>query len=133
MVNRPSRRLVDSSMPVIGVPIGYSSPKTFLDTSTGVAAGSSGDATVLQPTGVCVVPSILNAVNKGIRAKVSSFPCTLLIFCLPDAKVAAKGQLASDLIEWAFQYRLKWTRRGHDTPIMNRCRNCRTLIMGNRT
>ena len=115
-------------MLVIGVPIGYSSPKTFLDTSTGVAAGSSGDATVLQPTGVCVVPSILNAVNKGIRAKVSSVPCTLLIFCFPDAKVAAKGQLASELIEWAFQYRLKWTRRGHDTPIMNRCR---ILIMRN--
>ena len=79
-------------MPVIGVPIGYSSPKTFLDTSTGVAEGSSGDATVLRPTGVCVVPSILNAVNKGIRAKVSSFPCNLLIFCFQGGSQGAGGK-----------------------------------------
>ena len=44
--------------------------------------------------------------------------------------MAAKGQVASDLIEWAFQYRLKWTRRGYDTPIMNRCR---ILIVGSIT
>ena len=83
--------LAENLMLVLGIPIGYSSPKTFLDTSTGVAEGSSGDATVLRPTGVCVVPSILNAVNKGIRAKVSSFPCTLLIFCFPRCQGGSQG------------------------------------------
>ena len=95
--------LAENIMLVVGLPIGYSSPKTFIDTSTGVAKGSKGDATVLKPTVVCVVPTVLNAINKGIRSK-----------------VALRGAFFSELVEFCYQYRLKWTRRGHDTPIMNK-------------
>merc|ERR1711994_235011 len=33
---------------------------------------------------------------------------------------AQRGAFFSALIELCFQYRLKWTRRGHDTTIMNK-------------
>merc|ERR1719500_2654902 len=86
--------LAENIMLVVGLPVGYSSPKTFIDTSTGVAKGSKGDATVLKPTVVCVVPAVLNAINKGIRSK-----------------VALRGAFFSELVEFCYQYRLKWTRR----------------------
>merc|ERR1719286_46387 len=95
--------LAENIMLVVGIPIGYSSPKTFTDTGTAVAKGYSGDATVLKPTVVCVVPLILDSIYKGIKSK-----------------VALRGAFFSALIELCFQYRLKWTRRGHDTPIMNK-------------
>jgi len=95
--------LAENIMLVVGIPIGYSSPKTFTDTGTAVAKGYSGDATVLKPTVVCVVPLILDSIYKGIKSK-----------------VAQRGAFFSALIELCFQYRLKWTRRGHDTPIMNK-------------
>ena len=63
--------LAENIMLVMGIPIGYSSPKTFTDTGTAVAKGCPGDATVLKPTVVCVVPLIMEAIYKGIRAKVS--------------------------------------------------------------
>ena len=108
--------LAENIMLVVGLPVGYSSPKTFIDTSTGVAKGSKGDATVLKPTVVCVVPAVLNAINKGIRSK-----------------VALRGTFFSELVEFCYQYRLKWTRRGHDTPIMNKIifSKFRAIVGGN--
>jgi len=95
--------LAENIMLVMGIPIGYSSPKTFTDSGTAVATGSKGDATVLKPSVVCVVPLILDSIYKGIRSK-----------------VAQRGPFFSQLIDLCFQYRLKWTKRGHDTPIMNK-------------
>jgi len=95
--------IAENIMLLMGVPIGYSSPKTFTDTGTMVARGSKGDASVLRPAVVCVVPLVLDSIYKGIRAK-----------------VAAKGELFAQIIELCYQYRLKWIRRGHDTPILNR-------------
>ena len=57
-------------MLVMGIPIGYSSTKTFTDTGTAVARGSRGDATVLRPSVVCVVPLVLDSIYKGINANV---------------------------------------------------------------
>jgi len=95
--------LAENLMLVMGIPIGYSSPKTFTDAGTGLARGTRGDATVLRPTCVCVVPLILDTIYKGIRAKVGQ-----------------KGQFFVQLVDLCYRYRLKWTRRGHDTPIMNK-------------
>merc|ERR1712227_884869 len=63
--------LAENIMLVMGIPIGYSSPKTFTDSGTAVATGSKGDATVLKPSVVCVVPLILDSIYKGIRSKVA--------------------------------------------------------------
>lgn len=39
-----------------GVPIGYSTPLTMLDTSSKIMKGTMGDATILQPTVITSVP-----------------------------------------------------------------------------
>jgi len=95
--------LAENLMLVLGIPIGYSTTKTFTDTGTAVARGSKGDATVLQPSIVCVVPLVLDSIFKGIKQN-----------------VAKRGELFEQLIELCYRYRLKWVRLGHDTPIMNR-------------
>ena len=85
--------LAENLMLVMGIPIGYSSPKTFTDAGTGLARGTRGDATILKPTVVCVVPLILDTIYKGIRAKVGQ-----------------KGQFFVQLVDLCYKYRLKWTR-----------------------
>jgi len=94
--------LAENVMMVMGIPIGYSSVKTFTDSGTGLAKGTKGDSTVLRPTIVCVVPLVLDKIFKGIKSKVSS-----------------RGQFFNKLIDTCYKYRLKWIRSGHDTPIMN--------------
>ena len=95
--------LAESLMLVLGIPIGYSTTKTFTDTSTAVARGSKGDATVLQPSIVCVVPLVLDSIFKGIKKN-----------------VANRGEFFDQMIDLCYRYRLKWIRLGHDTPIMNK-------------
>jgi len=95
--------LAENIMLVFGVPIGYSNTKTFTDTGSMVAKGSKGDATVLQPTMVGLVPLVLDAIYKGILSN-----------------VAKKGAFSAELVDFCYNYRLKWTRRGHSTPIMDR-------------
>jgi len=94
--------LAENLMLLMGIPIGYSSTKTFTDTGTAVAKGSKGDAGVLKPTIVCVVPLVLDSVYKGIRANVSK-----------------RSEFFRLLVDLCYKYRLKWIRLGHDTPIMN--------------
>jgi len=94
--------LAENMMMVLGIPIGYSSPKTFTDTGSGVAKGSLGDASVLKPSLVCVVPLLLDTIYKGIKNK-----------------VAAKGPFVRQLLNMCIRYRMKWVKRGQDTPIMN--------------
>jgi len=95
--------LAENLMLVLGIPVGYSSTKTFTDTGTAVAKGSRGDATVLKPTIVCVVPLILDTIYKGIKAN-----------------VANRGEFFNKFAHLCYRYRLKWIKMGHDTPIMNK-------------
>jgi len=88
---------------VTGIPIGYSNTKTFTDTGTMVAKGYKGDASLLRPTVIALVPLVIDTIYKGIRAK-----------------VAARGAGFAELIDFCYKYRLKWVRRGHDTPVMNK-------------
>ena len=81
--------LAENLMLVMGIPIGYSSPKTFTDAGTGLARGTRGDAAVLKPTAVCVVPLILDTIYKGIRAKVAEkgeFSVQLIFHLQPSYK-----------------------------------------------
>ena len=95
--------LGENIMLVFGIPIGYSSTKTFTDTGTMVAKGSRGDATILQPTIVCLVPLVLETIYKGILAN-----------------VANRGPFFAELVNFCYKYRLKWLRSGHTTPIMDK-------------
>lgn len=48
--------LAESVCLLSGVPIGYSSPLTMIDSSSKIQRGSKGDASVLRPTCVTSVP-----------------------------------------------------------------------------
>ncbi|KAF0308413.1 Long-chain-fatty-acid--CoA ligase 4 [Amphibalanus amphitrite] len=87
---------------MFGVPIGYSSPLTMMDTSSKVKRGCRGDCSVLKPTMVAAVPMVLDRVVQGI-----------------ESKLQAAGPLAKALFNWMVEYRNTWRRRGFDTPIMH--------------
>jgi len=108
--------LAENMMMVLGIPIGYSSPKTFTDTGSGVAKGSLGDASVLKPSLVCVVPLLLDTIYKGIKNKIS-----------------AKGPFVRQLLNMCIRYRIEWVKKGQDTPIMNLLifRKMKALVGGN--
>ena len=92
--------LAENLLLALGMPIGYSNPKTFLDSSSMVARGYKGDASVLRPTVTAVVPLVLDSIFKGIKVK-----------------MAQQGALFSEVVDFCFHYKLKWLRRGHSTPI----------------
>lgn len=48
--------LAESVCLMTGVPIGYSTPTTLIDTSTKIMKGSKGDASILKPTCMTTVP-----------------------------------------------------------------------------
>lgn len=48
--------LAESVCLLTGVPIGYSTPTTLIDTSSKIMRGSRGDASVLKPTCMTTVP-----------------------------------------------------------------------------
>ncbi|XP_049868981.1 long-chain-fatty-acid--CoA ligase 4 isoform X2 [Pectinophora gossypiella] len=95
--------LAESLCIIGGVPIGYSTPLTMLDSSSKIMKGSKGDATVLRPTCITAVPLIMDRISKGITDKVSR-----------------SGEFASAFFRWAYSYKETWMRRGYDTPILNK-------------
>ena len=52
--------LSENCMMLFGIKVGYSNPNTMTDMSTKVRKGSSGDASVLNPSMMCAVPLILD-------------------------------------------------------------------------
>jgi len=95
--------LAESLMLLLGVPIGYANTNTLLDTGTMVAKGSKGDISVLKPTVMTAVPLVLDRIYKGIKSGIDK-----------------RGPFFSKLIDVCYKYRLAWTRRGYNTPIMDR-------------
>ncbi|GLT47106.1 hypothetical protein SLA2020_208250 [Shorea laevis] len=73
----------------VGGVIGYGSPLTLTDTGSKIKKGTKGDATVLRPTIMAAVPTILDRVRDGVRKKVD-----------------AKGGLAKKLFDLAYARRL---------------------------
>ncbi|KAL6999860.1 Long chain acyl-CoA synthetase 8, variant 2 [Sarracenia purpurea var. burkii] len=60
----------ESVMLAVGCPIGYGSAPTLTDTSNKIKKGTKGDASVLKPTLMAVVPAILDRVRDGVSKKV---------------------------------------------------------------
>ena len=85
------------------MPIGYSSPLTMTDQSSKIKQGCAGDATVLKPTAIASVPLMLDRIYKAIQDKVESGP--------PIKKA---------IFDLAVQYKLHWSQKGYDTPIINK-------------
>ncbi|XP_047987467.1 long-chain-fatty-acid--CoA ligase 4 [Leguminivora glycinivorella] len=95
--------LAESLCIIAGVPIGYSTPLTMLDSSSKIMKGTKGDATVLKPTCMTTVPLIMDRISKGITDKVTR-----------------SGPMAAAAFKWAYTYKLTWMRRGYDTPLLNK-------------
>jgi long-chain acyl-CoA synthetase len=93
----------ETSALLFGVPIGYSSPNTLTDTSLFIKPGSKGDASVLRPTIMAAVPLIIDRIYKGIITDVDN-----------------NGKFRKQYFDFCVNYRLKWTKRGMDTPLINK-------------
>ena len=86
-----------------GVRIGYSSPTTLTDTSPAHPPGQLGDLKLLQPTTLITVPLILDRIVKEIYLKIST-----------------RSALLPPIVTYLLDYKIRWTKRGFDTPIINR-------------
>lgn len=95
--------LAESVCLLTGVPIGYSTPLTLIDSSSKVMKGCKGDASVLKPTCMTSVPLILDRISKGINAKVN-----------------AETPMKKAFFKFAYQYKSKWVARGFQTPILDK-------------
>ncbi len=82
----------------LGIPIGYSSPLTLTDNSTGIETGCKSDTTVLKPTVMPAVPLILDRIRKGITEEVQT-----------------KGQFFNQLFNFAIDYKNYWIKNGFKT------------------
>jgi len=99
----------------IGVPIGYSSPHTMTNKSTGIKKGNQGDASILKPTVMAAVPLVLDRIRKIITEEVDS-----------------KHPFLKELFNFLISYKKFWTKRGFKTPIVNAivCKKIRKLLGG---
>lgn len=88
---------------LMGIKIGYSGPNTLTDKSTMIKSGQKGDASVLKPTVMLAVPTILDRVYKAIQGNVQS-----------------KGKIFEAVFMQLYRYRCAWLKRGFGTPILNR-------------
>ena len=95
--------LSECTMMMFGVAVGYSSPNTMTDMSTKVAKGNKGDAGILKPTMMCVVPLILDRIYKNIIDSVNK-----------------RGSNFQKAFEFCYRYKLYWSRNGHKTPIVDK-------------
>ena len=66
---------------MFGVPIGYSSPLTMMDSSSKVKLGTRGDCSVLRPTMVAAVPMVLDRVVQ-VRARLEVVSVGRSLCCL---------------------------------------------------
>lgn len=85
-----------------GARIGYASPLTLTDNSSGLVKGCPGDATLLQPTQIPSVPLVLDRLRKGVYEA-----------------IAQKGPLFKAIFEYAILYKNLWLDLGFDTPLLN--------------
>ncbi|KAF6040391.1 ACSL3 [Bugula neritina] len=85
-----------------GCQIGYSGPNTLSDASTAIKKGQKGDVSVLRPTLMACVPTVMDRIYKNVWDKVEN------------------GGLGKRvLFKFAVEYKRKWIYRGGDTPILN--------------
>lgn len=88
---------------LVGVPIGYSTPLTLIDSSPKIAKGQFGDAKLLKPTAMAIVPLIMERVIKGI-----------------DDRVRSGSILQKSIFNFAYNYKRRWYYRGYKTPVTDR-------------
>lgn len=94
--------LAESISLCVGVPVGYSTPLTLLDSSPKIMTGTMGDARALVPTVMTTVPLILDRVRKGVMEKMNK-----------------ESAVKKALFNYCLNYKNRWVRRGYRTPIVD--------------
>jgi len=95
--------LSECTMMMFGIPVGYSSPNTMTDMSTKVKRGQKGDASVLKPTLMCVVPLILDRIFKNIMDSVNK-----------------RGKNFQKVFDFCYRYKLYWSKSNKPTPVVDK-------------
>ncbi len=85
-----------------GVRLGYSSPLTITDNSTGIKHNELGDLRVLEPTIMAGVPIVLERISKAVFEK-----------------VAQSGWFKETLFKTAYELKLRKFRHGQSTRILD--------------
>jgi long-chain acyl-CoA synthetase len=85
----------------LGMSIGYATPQTLTDKSTGIKNGCRGDVTLLRPTVMATVPLILNRIRKDI-----------------EEQVKQRGYFSKKIFDFAIDYKKLWTEKGFKTVII---------------
>ena len=95
--------LVEFSLIIKGVTIGYSNPLTLSDVSTAIKSGESGDLKILKPSMIACVPTVLERISKGVQDKISK-----------------ESNLKKILIEHAAKKKLNKIRNGKKTVLLDK-------------
>jgi len=101
---------------IMGVPIGYSNPQTLTDTSAKIKKGAcKGDITMLKPTLMAAVPTILERVAKSVWERVRE-----------------GGPLLESIFTFAFDYKHRRLHKGFPSFIVDLLifRKVRALLGG---
>jgi len=85
-----------------GIAVGYSSPHTITDASTGVIRGELGDLRVLNPTIMHSVPAVLEKLSKAVKLKIKT-----------------KSHFFQILFETCYKQKLGFLKSGYDAPILD--------------
>src|SRR5699024_10974325 len=79
------------------------SPMTMLNSSPSHIPGQAGDFSLSKPVFLPSVPLVLDRILKEIYRKLQ-----------------AQSPIAEPLFTYLMEYKIRWTSRGFDTPIINR-------------
>ncbi len=85
-----------------GISVGYSSPHTITDASTGIIKGELGDLRVLNPTIMHSVPAVLEKLSKAVKYKIKM-----------------KSVFFQSLFEICYIQKLRFLKSGYDVPILD--------------
>ncbi|RMX48628.1 hypothetical protein pdam_00007999 [Pocillopora damicornis] len=95
--------LAENAVLAHGASIGYSTTLTLSDQSSKIKKGTKGDLSVLRPTVMAAVPTVMDRIRQNVMEKVKEGPRLLQLF-----------------FSFAYSYKLKQLKLGYDTPILNR-------------
>lgn len=83
--------------------LAFCSPFTLLDSSPAHVSGQVGDIKLIRPQVLFAVPLVLERIVKEIYRKLN-----------------ARSPIAAPIFTYLMDYKIRWTQRGYDTPIINR-------------
>ena len=84
----------------LGLSVGFATPLTLTSKSTALKKGVSGDTSLLRPTVMCCVPTVLDRIRKSI-----------------EEEVQHKHPISRAIFHFSLEYKKRWTGKGYKTVI----------------